>query len=240
MDINIAVCDDSKETCAQVEKVLDAILRQKDIQHEIDVFYTGEGLCRELSRTSYDLIFLDIELPGMNGVETGKYIRNTVNDEKVQIAYISSKQGYAMELFDVRPIDFLIKPLSRDRLESIINKYVRITSPNQDRFTYKKSYDFYRVKLSDVLFFKSDGRKVIIVMLNGKDEFYDTLNNVYSRVKNNKFLYVHKSVIVNYNFIKKYTYSRVTMINGEEFKVSQSRQTIIRDMYIELEEEEMK
>lgn len=53
------------------------ILSQKFLEYDIDVFYLGEALCEGMERKKYDLIFLDIELPKMNGVEIGKYIRET-------------------------------------------------------------------------------------------------------------------------------------------------------------------
>ena len=101
MQINIAVCDDEIKICSHVENILINILAHKFFEYNIDVFYSGEALCEEMERTKYDLVFLDIELPKMNGVEIGKYIRDTKNDNITQIVYISSKQEYAMELFKV-------------------------------------------------------------------------------------------------------------------------------------------
>ena len=127
MEIQIAVCDDELEICMQIEKQLIYILDELSFKYDIDCFLTGEELCNEMKKERYDLIFLDIELPNMSGVQIGKYIRETLKNEIVQIAYISSKQEYAMELFDFRPINFLIKPLTYKNIRKVIDKYMIVT-----------------------------------------------------------------------------------------------------------------
>ncbi len=115
MDIKIAICDDINEMCVCIENKVEGILKNKSIGYEIDIFNSGEELCRMLDEIRYDLIFLDIEFPKMNGIETGRYIREVKKDNITQIAYVSAKREYAMELFQVRPIDFIVKPLKADQ-----------------------------------------------------------------------------------------------------------------------------
>lgn len=69
MQIKIAVCDDEIKICSQIENMLINVLSHKFLEYDIGVFYSGEALCEAIGRTKYDLIFLDIELPKMNGVE---------------------------------------------------------------------------------------------------------------------------------------------------------------------------
>lgn len=240
MQITVAICDDEKEICAQIENCLMKLQTKKDIKCEIDVFYNGRGLCEEMARTIYDLVFLDIELPDKSGVEVGSYIRETLKNEIVQIAYISSKKQYAMELFEYRPINFLLKPLNEEAVEKVVDKYLIVTEKDTKIFTYKKGYDYCKIPLAQVLYFRSEGRRVFIKNLNGEEEsFYGSLDSVYSSVKTDKFLYIHKSVIVNYRYIKIINYEQVTMINGEEFSISQARRKTIRDMLFEIKKREM-
>ena len=106
--MQVIICDDEFSTCVQLENYIEKYSQEHFIKADIDVFYDGESLCEYLkSSSSVDLLFLDIELPKCNGVEVGKYIREKLNNEIVQIAYISAKTEYAMELFDYRPINFL-------------------------------------------------------------------------------------------------------------------------------------
>ena len=137
--IRIAVCDDEVYICTLLEDMLTEILREKDVQFEIDTFSSGESLCRELERRDFDIIFLDIELPEVSGIDVGRYIRETLKNEIVQIAYISAKEGYAMELFEFRPINFLVKPLEKEKVARVMEKYFIITEQDNHVFEYKNT-----------------------------------------------------------------------------------------------------
>ena len=234
MYISVAVCDDYLPVCSQLEDILVSIFNELSIKYDIDIFDSGKTLCDEMRRTNYDIIFLDIQLPKMSGVDIGKYIREDLKNEVVQIAYISAKEDYAMELFDYRPINFLVKPISYEKIKKVIDKYLVISEQDNHIFTYKKGYEFFKVSISDILYFENNNRKVSIVTKESIDEFYDSMENIYSAVKANKFLFIHKSTIVNYRYIKKFGYEQVTMTDGRIFSISQSRRKSIREIHMKI------
>lgn len=113
----IAVCDDNDAVCSAIENTIDGFFKTESIHYEIDSFQSGEELLEELNdHVKYDLIYLDIELAQLNGVAVGRYIRENLLDDYTQIAFISAKPSYALELFQVRPIHFLVNHLRPDRL----------------------------------------------------------------------------------------------------------------------------
>lgn len=234
MYISVAVCDDYLSVCSQIEDILVSIFNELSIKYDIDVFNSGKVLCDEMLRTNYDIVFLDIQLPEMNGVDIGGYIRDKLKNEVVQIAYISAREEYAMELFDYRPINFLVKPITYEKIRKVIDKYLVISEQDNHIFTYKKGYEFFKIPMSDILYFENNNRKVRIVTKDSVDEFYDSMENIYSVVKLNKFLFIHKSTIVNYRYIKKLSYEQVTMTDGRVFSISQSRRKSIREMHMKI------
>lgn len=235
MEIRIAICDDELYICSQIESILIDILQHMAVKFEIEVFESGESLCKELERQSFDIIFLDIELPQISGIEVGRYIRNYLKNEIMQIAYISGKKGYAIELFDFWPINFLVKPLDREKVAKVIDKYFIITEQDNHVFEYKKRTEYYKISMSKILYFESNKRKVKIYTIDGKvDEFYESMENIYAAVKNHNFLFIHKSIIVNYRFIKKISYEKVLMIDDRELPISQSRRKAIKTMYMKI------
>lgn len=235
MNFKIAVCDDEQIICSTMYNKLQNLSKSKSVIFEIDCFTSGEELCDEIKHTNYDLLFLDIELPKMNGVAVGQYIRETLKNETIQIAYISSKQEYAMELFEMRPINFLVKPLSNEKIENVIDKFLQLNKIDTETFNFKAGRNYYKIPLSDILYFYSNGRKINIVTSNKEYEFYGSLDNIYSEVKNKKFLFVHKSFLVNFKHINKYQYEQITMSDDKIIPVSQSRRKIVRSMFFELE-----
>lgn len=121
--IRIAICDDEIGTCSDIENMILDFADSHALQIETEVFYSGETLYRFLkSECVFDLIFLDIQLLEMDGILVGKQIREQLKNEKVSIVYISSKETYAMHLFQVRPLDFLIKPITNEKYGSSAGK----------------------------------------------------------------------------------------------------------------------
>lgn len=235
MNFKIAVCDDEQIICSTMYNKLQNLSKSKSVIFEIDCFTSGEELCDEIKHTNYDLLFLDIELPKMNGVAVGQYIRETLKNETIQIAYISSKQEYAMELFEMRPINFLVKPLSEEKIENVIDKFLQLNKIDTETFNFKAGHNYYKIPFSDILYFCSNGRKINIVTLKKEYEFYGSLDNIYSEVKNKKCLFVHKSFLVNFKYIRKYQYEQLTMSDNKIIPVSQSRRKAVRSMFFEFE-----
>ena len=126
--IRIAIIDDAVEIGTQLETILIEITTNKGIAIDIDIYYSGKELCEHLQNGEfYDLIFLDIEFQLSNGVEIVQRIRMELECEKVQIVYISAKQSYAMELFPIRPMNFLVKPISRIDVINNVDKAIELS-----------------------------------------------------------------------------------------------------------------
>ena len=86
------------------------------VKFDINIWYTGEELCEYLRQNNtLDLLFLDIELISTDGIKVGNFIREEMENMETDIIYISSNSSYAMNLFRIQPIDFLIKPLTEER-----------------------------------------------------------------------------------------------------------------------------
>ncbi|MCQ5056393.1 LytTR family transcriptional regulator DNA-binding domain-containing protein, partial [Agathobaculum butyriciproducens] len=85
-----------------------------------------------------------------------------------------------------------------------------------------------------IMYFIRDNRKVTVVTSEEKDAFYESLEKVYERVKQYDFLFIHKSYLINYRYIETIRYDSVTMTDGTEFSISQSRRKEIRKRYMEI------
>ena len=122
----IGICDDEIGTCTQLEGFILKYLKERCIEHEIEIFYSGETLCKYMEdEKRFDLLFLDIEFDTIDGIQVGKYIRDILKDEIMDIIFISSKSHYAMQLFACRPIDFMIKPIQYLDMERIMDIVIK-------------------------------------------------------------------------------------------------------------------
>lgn len=230
--LKIAVCDDDKALCMQLKGMLNEII--ENIEAEIIVFYTGEELCDLLNGGKrFDIIFLDIELCEINGVEVGRKIRNELNDEMTQIVYISAKDSYAMELFDIRPLNFLVKPLKKEKIESVLKTAKKFMVSSNQYYEYKIGNVNFNILTSDILYFESNGRKVKIIMKDDAKEYYGKLSEAEEMLKNSDFFFIHKSYFINFDHVIEYSYEYVKMSNNEILGISQNNRKAVREKLLQ-------
>lgn len=134
--LRIAICDDDKILVTQIEEMLNRYLDKKMIDRYIEIFYDGASLERIYEKGDrFDIIYLDIEMSGKNGIEAAKSIRRL--DRDVLLIYVSSYETYFMQLFEVEPFRFIKKPIKETEFEEVIDfAYERIIEEDA-YFEYK-------------------------------------------------------------------------------------------------------
>jgi len=235
--IYVAVCDDETKIGAEVERALINIFDTMQVKYDIDVFINGEELCRRMETGAhYDLIFLDIEFAKdeINGVEVGRLIREAYQNNNVSIVYISREKDYAFQLFEIRPINFLIKPLEHEVLEKTVKTYLQIVGLWSSEFSYTVGRDTRKVKVKDITHIESSDRKLILHFADGRtDEFYGSLKEVYQeQLRKFDFLFIHASYVVNFDCISSISYSQLSLRGSPTpLPISQNRRNEIRENY---------
>lgn len=223
--INIAICDDESVICDEIAENIENNRNHFLEEIHLSIYTNGESLYEDLVKGNhFDLIFLDIELYQLNGIEIGAIIRNNLDNQLTQIVYISSQQKYAMELFTMHPLDFLLKPLKPKQIIHCIKLTLKLRQQEIKFFSYQTKNVTKKVPLTDIYYFESDARKVKISYAGGDDEFYGKLNDIYEEIKSFPFLYIHKSYIVNYLWVKISKPGEITLENGKILPISRSMQ----------------
>lgn len=226
----IAICDDERKICEQLESLIARYCQERKIEIFTKAYENGESLYDALERKmTFDLIFLDIELYHINGIEIGRFVREKLYNILMQIVYISSKQGYAMELFAVRPLNFLLKPLVYDQVALCIDQAMEMASLPAVYFTYRIGTEVRRAPISHILYFESKGRKIILAKVNARESFYGKLSDVAQEVEGHGFLEIHKSYLVNYLHIASCSSTTVVMDNGETLPISRAKQKSVAE-----------
>lgn len=224
----IAVCDDNDAVCSTIENIIDGFFRTENTHYEIDSFQSGEELLKELNNhEKYDLIYLDIELAQIDGVAVGRYIRENLLDDYTQIAFISAKSSYALELFQVRPIHFLVKPFTPRQVIGILEKAMELRGHQIKIFSYRTGKIENRIPYKDIMYFSSEGKKIIIHMRNGKDAFYGKLSEL--NLPDTEFMQIHKSFIVNKQFVTRFKFDSVLLSDDEELPISRAYRKTVRE-----------
>jgi len=242
MVLFMAICDDEKRITAELENALLNLLSNLNIKCEIDVYFTGEELCAKMEEgVQYNLIFLDIEFSknAINGVEVGKHIRDTYPNDMISIVYISWEMKYSMQLFDIRPLNFLIKPLDYSKVEQVVKTYLKISTLWSGHLTYKIGHSVHKTKIKDIIYVQSDKRKLILHLTDGrKEEFYGTLKEVFEeQLQRVDFLFIHASYAVNYDYVAAVKYDEVILTTGSAFlPISQHKRKEAREAFYAITE----
>lgn len=232
--IKIAICDDEKKITRQIEKVIrknEALIKGEYI---LNTFDSGENLINSYKKIPYDLIFLDIEMEKVNGLEVGKFIREEMNNYATKIVYISSKSGYDRQLFDVQPLHFLSKPIDENKLLKDLKLAIKLLDAENIEFEFKIDNEIFKIPYKEIIYFESMAREIEIIGTKENYRFYGKIVDV-ENVLPNTFLKPHRSYLVNYDYIKKFGLDELILINGDIVPLSRDRKKEIMKRHLEIE-----
>lgn len=201
--MNIAICDDDKTYADVLEEALSKLSGSKT---SIDVFYSGSELAKEYDKknANYDVIFLDMEMKGLNGIETANYIRKT--DRCVIIVFVTSHDQYMKESFQCSPFRFLIKPVepvAPKEINKVWHEIIAKLSEEKKTFSFYENRDLIRLFCADIMFFESNGHALIIYTRTETYECQISITKLMKMVDGEVFVRIHKSFVVNLNYVKK-------------------------------------
>lgn len=167
----VAICDDDAGQCSELEAEVTHFFEERAENCEVESWYSADTLCRDIKEYDPQLLFLDIELPEKNGVYVGRFIRDTLKNDRMNIIFISHKTSYAMELFQIHPYDFFVKPIDKEILYSTLIKimHLREIQKKEFRYTYKKIE--HAVPYGEILYFSSRNKKITINKTAAKLKF---------------------------------------------------------------------
>jgi len=234
--IRVAVCDDFPETVTQVNEYLVEYQQLRDVKLDIKSFYNAEELWEYLRRNPCDLVILDIELVKMNGVELGQLIRTELNDHTMKIVYISAKDCYDRHLFEVQPLNFLPKPIDKEKLFKMIDLTIDLLRDTERFFVFENKQGTFRIRFNDIIYFESFDHDIKIAAVSGNYEFKSSLSEVLKQLSDSRFLQVHRSYIINYSNANHIKYEEIIMSNGDAIPVGRDRRKDVRKIISEWED----
>lgn len=236
--IHIAVCDDDLPTTELIERLI--LDTQKNISEKIEVsiFYSGEGFSKAIqSSCTFDIVLMDIEMEGMDGIKAGHALRGNDDNDLVQLIYISSYEEYHLQLFDVQPSGFIKKPIDpkmfKNKLIPSIQKAFRNQQQGKKNFLLvDRKGQQIGVPYRDILYLESKIRKINLYTNNEIIEYYSTLSIESSKLPDFSFIRIHQSYIVNSYCIREIHTRKVVLSNGQILPISEKKSAAARKSYL--------
>lgn len=238
MKIKAVIIDDEAPAIQGLEKVISEFCPDVEIVGKSQSSLTGLQL---INIEKPDVVFLDIEMPEMNGFE----LLESIPDRKFEVVFITAYDHYAVKAFKVNAIDYILKPINIKDVTHAVNKVIerkKSIRPDDDRYErlFENLKDFRTLKIhipaiegtvclnaDEIIRFAADGRYSMVYMIDGSTQcFSKTLKEIESLVEHKSFLRVHKSHFINMEMVKKYNLSssyQIEMVDGAIIDVARRK-----------------
>lgn len=217
MALKIAICDDVSTD----RQWLISLIKAENPYCECSTYNNGEMLLWDFdNNTHFDILFLDIFMDGINGIEVAKHIRT--NDNNALIIFVSSSNDFYRQSYDLYAFHYLIKPLTKDKLTEVLRRATQYLGKDKDqvvRFSFNNM--LHTVQCSQILYLTSDKHIVHFHLRNEEMlKSYGKIDDFVSQLPGEVFLRCHQSYIVNLK--------HVTGMTTSEFMIGEIKIPISR------------
>lgn len=208
--MNIAICDDEKTIREQINELIEN--EEPGICAEF--YATGDELLA--GRKQFDIVFLDIQMNGLNGIETARALRE--RNEDTILIFITGLKEYVFEAFDVAAFHYLLKPIEESKFKDVFHRATRELqkrkSRRQEPLLIKAGKRNIALEKESILYIESRAKKVEIHTAKETIEAYASMNELKLQL-GSSFYRCHRSYLINLACIAEYNSESITLNNGE-------------------------
>lgn len=234
---NIAICDNNKQDTVKMRTIVKSYMDAKFIPYQIYVFKSGEELLE--FQWKLDLIFLDIAMDGINGIQAGKKLHEI--NRNVKIVYTTSYKQYCIQAVNnVHAFAYLEKPVTSVMAEKQLDEVMRYIQEEREKAETVK-FDIIVIteegelenkiknfEVKDIIYFEYINRKIKIKLREEEYFFSDRMNSLAAKMQRHNFEICHQCYLVNLIHVKKIKGYQVYLDNNEKLPVSQKKSANFR------------
>jgi len=215
--VRIAICDDEERYRVELKTILDKILI--NAEYDIDTFDNGNRLTESFAAQAYDLVFLDIEMPAVDGITLAKRLRSV--SEKVFIVFLTGHVEYAIEGYEVNALRYLTKPVDVEKLKEVI-RYVQERQGSSRQIIIKEDGEEYLIDINDIIYMESENQNVRIITSKGEHSIRYNIGDFEDQLRNDGFFRIHRGYLISLSKVKKLSKNDVIMDGDIILPVSRS------------------
>ena len=219
--MNIFICDNNAKQAAICENKLMKLAQKYDIQLKIKVFPSGDALLFESESIleHIDLIYLDIHIPGTNGLQTASKLRKM--DYLGDIVFYTFDTNHAIDGYDVAALHYMIKDsISEQKFEDVFMRaFNRKQNRKQEMILLTCAGESRYIPLQDIFYFEINKRIITVNYIKGTFEFYSTMARMEEQLFGKGFVRSHKSFLVNLHHVRSIDSSKIILENEESLPV---------------------
>lgn len=230
--MRIAICDDEEYILSLLEEYVIEYSRKYENDFTLAKFRNGDELLDYLKdRKDIAIIFLDIQMPGINGIEVARKIRT--EDSNVKIFFLTSLFKYALEGYSVRAERYLIKPLKYNQFEKEMQNVIRtIETENNRYFIEKNDNGIFKIMLSDIVYIETVSRNTLIHASAAEIISYRNMKE-HEELLDRCFFRCHRAYIVNLAYVKSVVDNEVILCKDMKIPISKYRKKQFREALLD-------
>lgn len=218
MNYKIAICDDEAIICRLLGGIVGKWAEENNIQVRIETFSSSESFLFTYEEDKqFDVLLLDIEMQGMNGVDLAQIIRQ--QNKSIQIIFITGYMEYISQGYDVEALNYLLKPVNEEKLFEVLDKAMERISVSEKVLYIESTGEMIQLPLHSILYAEVDRNYITIHALGGKFTRKQTLKDLEDEL-DNRFFRAGRSFLVNLMYIKRTSKTEVELKNGDIIPLS--------------------
>ncbi|MBQ7147261.1 MAG: response regulator transcription factor [Pseudobutyrivibrio sp.] len=235
--LRIAICDDDKSDRERVSNLVQEYLDEKKVKAEVKVFNHPDALIEECEKFRPHIYILDIVMPMVTGIQAARELR--WNQPDAQIIFATSESSFALESFDVNPINYILKPIEKEKLFSTLDMAIsRVDISDDKAIVVKVKGGVQTLHLDDILYIEYRNHVVTYHMNDDNIISTPTLRIGFAEYlednhSGKEFVRCHESIAVSIAAIDKLTKTDITLRSGEQIPVTKSRYAEVMDSYMD-------
>lgn len=217
--LQLAVCDDEKVFRSDLRKILGTELELCGIDYHISEFASGEELIAGLEKADCQILFLDIEMKGIDGVEAARRLRET--KRQMEIVFVTLYADFVFQGYEVRALNYILKPYEPEKIAAVLHTALEALDIEAEKYyVIDQRGGSIRVPLSSVKYFSSDRRTVHAVTTEQEYTFYEKLSDLETELPDT-FVRIHNRYLVHLKYLDAVR-QNTAVVDGEELPVSRS------------------
>lgn len=233
---NIAICDDDQKTINTIRDYINKFSVQTENEFNIREFLSGDQLLNVYfnEKSPFDIVFLDMEMPGRNGIDTAKEIRN-IPDREVLIAFITSYPEYMQDSFDVsvQASQYFTKPVDYDLFSGKLKKMLSyINDLDTNIIVVSNKSGEVVLHLEDIICIETDkSSNLNVTTIKGDISIKGSLSEFEYKLSDKYFICVHRTCLANMKYIRKFNAFTLEFSTGKTVPVSRRKMGEIKEAF---------
>lgn len=200
--VRIGICDDEKQQRGMMRRLLSRNIELWGMECVISEYGSGEELLQYITSSPglLDIIFLDIEMGSINGVDTAREIRR--RNQEVILVFVTGFSDYVFNGYEVGALNYILKPYQEEKLSQVLKQALQKLEQHEKKFLLLQSQNqIHRIPINQILYLTSDLRKVVVVTKEGMVECYGKLSD-FAKELPVAFIRVHQRYLVNMAYVE--------------------------------------